>query len=161
MASLSKFLSKLSLWFSAAGLVGMTLIIGWQVFARYILDAAPAWTEQASLFLMLWFILFASAAGVRENFHIRISLVLDIASQAKRKVLSVIGNLVVLLFGIAMAYNGCILVLETWQHTIPTLGLPRGTAYFPVVVAGAFITFFAAEQILCEVNETEVEPLWN
>lgn len=161
MASFSKFLSRLSLWFSALGLVGMTAIIGWQVFARYALNASPAWTEQASLFLMLWFILFASAAGVRENFHIRISLALDLSTGTKHQVMAVLGNAVVVLFGLAMVYNGIILVTETWQHTIPTLGLPRGTAYFPVVLAGALIAFFALEQIAAEITKKEVEKLWN
>lgn len=161
MASFSKLLSRLSLWFSALGLVGMTFIIGWQVFARYALNASPAWTEQASLFLMLWFILFASAVGVRENFHIRISLALDLSTGTKLKVLTVVGNIIVAVFGIAMVYNGVILVSETWQHTIPTLGLPRGTAYFPVVLAGALIAFFALEQIAAELSDREVEKLWN
>lgn len=84
MRDLSRILSQISLWFSAAGLLGMTGIIGWQVFARYVLNAAPAWTEQAALFLMLWFILFAAAAGVREGFHIKISLLQDSLQGAQK-----------------------------------------------------------------------------
>ena len=57
ISTVSRFLSRAALYASALGLVGMTLIIGWQVFARYVLNAAPSWTEQASLLLMLWFIL--------------------------------------------------------------------------------------------------------
>jgi TRAP-type C4-dicarboxylate transport system permease small subunit len=56
----------------AAGLVLMTAIIGWQVFGRFVLGSSPAWAEQAALILMIWYVFFAAAAGVREGFHIRI-----------------------------------------------------------------------------------------
>ena len=161
MDALSRLLSRTALAFSAFGLVGMTLIIGWQVFARYVLDAAPAWTEQAALYLMLWFILFAAAAGVREGFHIRISVLQDVLGGRAKTALRVICNAIVLVFGAFMAWSGVELVTATWQHDIPTLGLPRGSAYLPIVGAGLLIVFFAFEQILAELRGAEVEPLWN
>lgn len=161
MAKLSRYLSRFALWLSAAGLVGMTLIIGWQVFARYVLSAAPSWTEQAALFLMLWFILFAAAAGVREGFHIRISLLQDTLDTRPAKVLSLLCHLIVLVFGGFMAVGGVQLVLATWHHVIPTLGLPRGSAYLPIVVAGILIAFFSLEHILTELRNQKVAPLWS
>ena len=50
---------------AAVGLVLMTLIIGWQVFGRYVLNSSPSWSEQASLALMIWYVSLAAAAGVR------------------------------------------------------------------------------------------------
>ena len=61
--------------FGALGLVVMTAIVGWQVFGRFVLDSSPSWTEQASLVLMIWYVMFAAAAGVYEGFHIRIALI--------------------------------------------------------------------------------------
>jgi TRAP-type C4-dicarboxylate transport system permease small subunit len=161
MGTLSRFLSRAALAFSAFGLVGMTLIIGWQVFARYVLGNAPAWTEQAALYLMLWFILFAAAAGVREGFHIRISILQESLKGGAKTWLKVACHLIVLVFGAFMAWSGAGLVTETWRHDIPTLSLPRGSAYIPIVVAGALIVFFALEQVLAEFRGGEVEPLWN
>ncbi len=161
MNKLSRALSRLALWLSAAGLIGMTLIIGWQVFSRYVLSAAPSWTEQAALFLMLWFILFAAAAGVREGFHIRISLMQDMLNESVAKRLSLICHVVVLVFGVFMAVGGFQLVLATWPHVIPTLGLPRGSAYLPIMVAGGLIAFFSFEHILTERKNEKIQPLWS
>lgn len=61
------------LWLSSAGLVIMTALLCWQVFARYVLDASPAWTEQAVLILMVWIVFLGSAQGIRDGFHIRIA----------------------------------------------------------------------------------------
>ena len=54
MDRISRWLSQGAMFLSAAGLVAMMLIICWQVFARYVLHAAPSWTEQSALYLMLW-----------------------------------------------------------------------------------------------------------
>lgn len=62
-------LSRLLIAFGAIGLLAMTAIIGWQVFGRFVLNSSPSWTEQASLILMIWYVMFAAAAGVYEGFH--------------------------------------------------------------------------------------------
>ena len=161
MRVLSRFLSHMALWLSALGIVTMTLIMVWQVIGRYVLDNAPAWTEQAALFLMLWFVQFAAAAGVREGFHIRIAL-FDHSLQGWRRLAnSVFCHLVVAGFGAAMVMGGAALIKATWSHDIPTLGLPRGLAYAPLAVSGALIVFFALEHIMAELRGERVEPLWN
>lgn len=161
MSALSRRLSRLALWFSAAGLVAMTGIIGWQVFARYLLGNSPAWAEQAALFLMLWFILFAAAAGVREGFHIRLSLLQDSIAPARRRRVALLCHAIVAAFGLAMAGGGALLVGETWQHVIPTLGLSRGLAYVPLAASGALIVFFALEHLVATWRGREVEPQWS
>lgn len=161
MSAVSRFLSQIALWFSALGLIGMTMIITWQVFARYVLNSAPSWTEQAALLLMLWFILFAAAAGIREGFHIRLSLLQDALPPRAASILGVLCHLVVLVFGACMTVGGAQLAVETWHHTIPTLGLPRGSAYLPLVGAGVLIVFFSTEHIISKFQGKEVTPLWS
>lgn len=161
MDRLSRLLSLSALYVSAAGLVAMTLIIGWQVFARYVLNAAPAWTEQAALLLMLYFILFAAAAGVREGFHIQLTLLQASLPERPRRALELACHAIVLLFGLAMAMGGVQLAAATWQHTIPALGLPRGVAYIPLAGAGALIALFSAEHIGARLRGRKVVPLWS
>ena len=67
--------SRMLIAFGSLGLLAMTAIISWQVFGRFVLNSSPSWTEQASLVLMIWYVMFAAAAGVHEGFHIRIGLI--------------------------------------------------------------------------------------
>lgn len=160
LSSVSRATSRAALYISFAGLVGMTAIIAWQVFARYVLNSAPSWTEQASLLLMLWFILFAAAAGVREGFHIRLTLFEESLSGGKRRALRLFCHAVVFFFGAAMALAGGSLVLETWSHVIPTLGVSRGLAYMPIAIAGALIALYASELAVLEFRGGEAERIW-
>lgn len=131
----------------AAGLVLMTAIIGWQVFGRYIMGSSPAWAEQAALILMIWYVFFAAAAGVREGFHIRILALQSAVPPRAARAMRLLAHLVVGACGIALAVWGTELVARTWTHVIPTLALSRGFAYLPLPLSGALIALFVAELI--------------
>jgi TRAP-type C4-dicarboxylate transport system permease small subunit len=159
--ALSRFLSRASLAFAGLGLVAMTAIIGWQVFARYVLNAAPAWSEQAALVLMVYFVLFAAAAGVREGFHIRLTMAVDAMPRWLAASLDVVAHIVVGAFGLALLIWGGELVRNTWTHVIPTLGLARGAGYLPLPIAGVLILFFSLEHVLATLRGRKVAPLWS
>lgn len=154
-------ISTFARWFAGAGLLLMTLIIAWQVFARYVLNASPAWAEQAALLLMIWYVMFAAAAGVREGFHIRISAVADAFPARIRTGIDVAAQSVVAIVGLAMVVWGAELTVATWPHVIPTLNLPRGVAYLPMPLCGLLITGFAIEGIVARLRGREVPKTWN
>ena len=133
---------------SAFGLVLMTAIVGWQVFGRYVLNSTPSWSEEAALTLMIWFVSLAAAAGVRQGFHIRIVAVEDAVPPAVRKAMQLASNLVVAACGLAMLVWGGELVVLTWDHVIPSLGISRGLAYLGLPISGALMALYAFERAL-------------
>lgn len=147
--------SSILLTVSAAGLLLMTLIVGWQVFGRFVLNSSPSWSEQSALTLMIWFVFLAGAAGVRDGFHIRIIAVESSLSKPRQKRLRVMSNAVVGLCGLAMLWWGGELVVRTWSHAIPSLGLPRGMAYLGIPIAGALIALFSIERIFDDPEDQD------
>ena len=133
---------------SAFGLVLMTAIVGWQVFGRYVLNSTPSWSEEAALTLMIWFVSLAAAAGVRQGFHIRIVAVEDAVPAGVRKAMQLASNLVVAACGLAMLVWGGELVVLTWDHVIPSLGISRGLAYLGLPISGALMALYAVERAL-------------
>ncbi len=120
LSTFNRIISRLCLWCSGFGLFLMTVIIGWQVFARYILNDTPHWSEKFCLLLMLYFILFAAAAGVREGTHIGLVFVKDSLPAMPRRVVVIVDHLIVAAFGLGMVWFGYDMVISTWTHTIPT-----------------------------------------
>lgn len=161
LSALSRWLSRVTLAFSAAGMIAMTAVISWQVFARYVLQNAPAWAEQSALVLMMWFVLLAAAVGVRERFHIAMTAATNAFPPGVAHASRYVALGVILIFGASMAYWGADLVMRTWSHQIPTLGIPRGFAYLPLPLSGALITLFALELLIADLTGREVEKLWN
>lgn len=140
-------LSRLLIAFGAIGLLAMTAIIGWQVFGRFVLNSSPSWTEQASLILMIWYVMFAAAAGVYEGFHIRIALLEEKLGPRARPLLRVTA-LVVAVIGLVLLIYGTQLCWAVRGNTVPSLGVSRAVAYVPLPVSGLLMALFALPQII-------------
>lgn len=165
LANLTEKSSKFLTLIAAIGLILMTLIVGWQVFGRYVLGQSPDWSEQASLALMIWYVCLAAAAGVHENFHIRIAALENKASQKYRRIMRILCHIIVMLCGLAMLVFGAQLVAETWSHTVPTLPISRGVVYLAVPISGALIALFSIEHLLntrsAVIKKSESLSQWN
>jgi len=131
--------------FGSAGLVAMVGIVGWQVFGRYVLDSSPSWTEQASLMLMIWYVMLASAAGVYEGFHIRIALLDEKLGERGRPLRRVVASIVFVL-GLVILVYGAQLCWLVRGNVVPSLGLSRSVSYFPLPVSGLLMALFALPQ---------------
>lgn len=144
---LSDLLAALALWASAIGLVLMTVCVAWQVFGRYVLNSTPTWTEALSIQLMGWFILLGAAVGVREGYHLGFDILRIALPGLPAKVMALVSHVVVLIFGVAMAWYGWDLVVGTWTATIPILGWPGGVDFMPLLGGGVLISFFTLEHL--------------
>lgn len=141
-------LATLSLWLAALGIVAMTVVVGWQVFARYVLNDTPSWAEPMTLQLMGWFIILGAAVGVREAFHLGLDIITYLVPAGVAKVMDGITYVLIALFGVAMSWYSAELAIGTWAATIPVLGIPGGWDFMPQVVGGVLLTLFAIERLL-------------
>ena len=150
-------LSMASLYVAGAFLVLMTLFVGWQVFTRYVLNWSNAWTEPAAIMLMSWFIFLGSAVGIRENYHLGFDVLLYLLPKGGKKYLRTISDLVVLAFAFGMVIYGMQLVLLSWAARMPTLGIPEGTKYLPLVAGGVLIVLFSLERIVLRWSGVDID----
>ena len=160
LARTSRLASLACLWAAGTGLCLITLLVLYQVLMRYAFQATPAWSEQAALYLLVWTVLIGAAAGVRERFHIRIEAGQDALPPKARRRAILSAHVVTGLIGVFLVVYGAQLVATLWPYAIPTLGLPRGSAFLPLPVAGLLIAAFSAEHVLALRRGEEVLPLW-
>src|SRR6218665_3607307 len=104
-------LNRASLYIAGIGMVVMTLIVGWQVFGRYVLNDSPSWSEPLSLHLMSWFIMLGAAVGVRESVHLGLDIVRYAMPPSIQKIMDLISLGLILIFGIGMAYYSTLLAI--------------------------------------------------
>ncbi|HEY8603829.1 TRAP transporter small permease [Tsuneonella suprasediminis] len=144
---MAAFVSRMLIAFGSIGLLAMTAIIGWQVFGRFVLNSSPSWTEQASLIMMVWYVMFASAAGVYEGFHIRIALLEEKFGKRARALLRFVA-IIIAVIGLVLLVYGTQLCWEVRSNAVPSLGISRAIAYIPLPVSGLLMALFALPQIL-------------
>lgn len=141
-------LSRLSLYIAGLGIIIMTIIVGWQVFGRYVLNDSPSWSEPLSLYLMLWFIMLGAAVGVRESVHLGLDIVRHVMPPAVKRAMDLLSLGLIVLFGIGMAYYASLLAAGTWTSTLPVLGWPGGVDFIPMIVGGVMIAIFGSERFV-------------
>lgn len=141
-------INRFALQISAIGLVLMTLFVGWQVFARKILNDTPSWTEPAALLLMSWFIVLGAAVGVREDGHLGFEIGLHYASRPLRLCMRALTHLLVLAFGLFMAVYGWQLSAANWNAKMAGIAIPQGMDYLPLVGGGVLIALFSLEKFV-------------
>ncbi|WP_377276776.1 TRAP transporter small permease [Rhizobium sp. R86522] len=142
------WLSRACLYLAGLGVVLMTIIIGWQVFGRYVLNDTPSWSEPLSLQLMSWFILLGAAVGVRESVHLGLDIVRHNMAPRVQRLMDLVSLGLICLFGGAMSYYGTQLAIGTWTARIPVLGWPGGIDFIPLIIGGAMISIFALERFI-------------
>lgn len=141
-------LSNMALALAGVALVGVAIVEGWQVFARYVLNDSPSWTEPVALLLMSTTMMCGAAVGVRSNKHFGFFVLSEVATPSIRRWLTIFAQTVIALVGVLFVVAGFRLVAESWDFPMAGAPLPQGTVYLPICVGGALIVIFSIERML-------------
>ena len=128
---------------AAATLVGLVVVQGWQVFARYVLNDSPGWTEPVTMVLLTAAMSFGAAAGVHTDRHFAFTLLVDAAPPALRRALFVGTKLVIALLGAVLAWWGAMLFFAGADVRSAGAPFPETLPYAPVALGGALMAVFA------------------
>ena len=126
----------------------MAAIQAWQVFARYVLNDSPSWTEPVALLCMSTTMMFGAAAGVYANRHFGFFIVVESAPPRARRILQLISLGIAAAIGVMLAIWGAQMAIEAWDYSIAGAPLPQGAVYLPLCGGGALIALFAVEQMV-------------
>lgn len=146
MPFLHKLLDTTSLWVgrivavvvcaTAVALVA-TLLIG--IFFRYVMQDSLPWPSEIGLLLFSWTVFLAASLGVREDFHVRVTLLRDLLPGTLSDILERLILLGVGMFAFAMLYYGWQFAEFTAGRTSAAINYPLWMRNASVPVAGAFM----------------------
>ena len=154
-------LARACMWLGIFGLVALIVAVTTQVVGRYVFNNTPTWAESLALLLVLYVTMFGTAVGVRDAGHIGLESFLVLAPDHLRLKMEYLIHALVLLFGLAMAYNCAFLAHSVWSYRLPTLWISEGWKYVPAAMAGVLIVLFSIEHIIALFQGQEVEPAWH
>ncbi len=143
--------------FTASLLLGVVLIIVWQVVARYIPGMRiPRWTEETSLILMVWLSMLGSGLAIRAGEHLSVDVVVRQFPRGVQKALTYAVWTLVVGFGVYLVWYGAELSSRTMSQTFSATKLPIGWMYLGIPFGGVLIAFYAlrnAFQVQDQVDE--------
>lgn len=141
-------LTAIVMGLAGAALVGMALVQFWQVFARYVLNDSPGWTEPVALLLMSVTVMGGASVAVRRETHFAFQTLAQALPGAMQVVLKTITRLIAVAAGAGLMWLGGTLMIDEWPVTMAGAPLPAGLKFAGLCFGGALILLFAIERLL-------------
>ncbi|MCV6824017.1 MULTISPECIES: TRAP transporter small permease [Halocynthiibacter] len=133
---------------TGVSIVVLTVIFGWLVFGRYVLNATPTWVEQAALLLVMVITFLGAAVGVHEHTHLSVAAFRTAAPRWLRMIFVVCSDIGMLVFGLLMLIYGAKLTAFKWGSMIPLIDLPEGLRSLPLTIGGGLIMLFSLAHLV-------------
>lgn len=104
-----RMLNRVEEGFIALVLVAMTLLVFIEVILRFGFDTGLQWSEELTLYLSAWMVLFGASYGVKVGSHIGVDAVVGLLPTKGRRVAGLIA--------VALCLIYCVLFLMgSWQY---------------------------------------------
>ncbi len=136
---------------SACALIfaAMVIIGTYQIVTRFIFKSPSTVSEELLTYSFTWMALLSSAYVFGKRDHMRMGFMADKAGPGGQKILSIIGELLVLLLASSvMVYGGVTITKLTMTQSTASLGIPMGVVYTIIPISGLLIVFYAVLNIV-------------
>lgn len=138
-----------SIWSAGVAILGMSLIIPWGVFTRYVLGTGSQWPEPIAILLMMVFTFVGAAAGYRAGAHIAVEMLTARLPAELQRALAFVVDLLMAAVCTFVVWYGTRLCIETWHQSIAELPwLPVGVTYAALPIGSAITLLFVVERML-------------
>jgi len=131
----------------------MTLIILWQIFARFrIIHIISPWTEEVAMILLVWFGLTGAAIGIRKHLHIGVEFVTTLFPESVQKIMMIFVDIVLACFSVFLLVKGAELAWALKDTDTPATVISRGLViYSAAPVAGFLMLIYSVELVIKQI----------
>ncbi len=125
----------------------LVLLAAVETAAWALFEVSWAETSEIAGVLLIWFGLLGAAYGIHARVHLGVEALTRRLPPRLESAFGRAAAVLVAAFGGLLAGYGARLT-NTVTNTLPATGLPASVQYFPAVVCGLLIAFFAAEEAI-------------
>jgi TRAP-type C4-dicarboxylate transport system permease small subunit len=134
--------------FTGIAIVVMTVIFGWLVFGRYVLNATPTWVEQVSLLLVVYIGFLGASVGVHRKTHLGVSVFREMSPKPVRRIFDFLSYSILTGFGVVMVVYGYKLTVFKWTTKIPLIHVTEGLRSLPIMLSGIFVFLYSIGHLI-------------
>lgn len=148
LETVSHLLAQLTRGLAVAMAAVMVVCLLLQIFFRYALSSPLTWTEELAVLMFAWIVMLMGSLGVREDFHVRLTLLLDRIPDSARVRVEQATLAAILAFGVLLAIAGYHYVEGTLGVVSAAIGFPIEALHLAAPVCGVLIVLHAAARLL-------------
>jgi tripartite ATP-independent transporter DctM subunit len=133
----------------AAGLlIGvLAALVSFQVFARYVLNDTPPWSEELCRYLFVWVSFLGACVALRRTSHLGVDSVVVRLPPGARELVRHAVTAVVAAFAAIMVWQGLELVPEMASQRSPSMGISLQYLFIVMPIAGAIMLFLQVREL--------------
>jgi TRAP-type C4-dicarboxylate transport system permease small subunit len=153
-------LSDLNAWDAIVFAVFWVLfaVVFLQLFARYVLNDSPGWTEEIARYLLIGVTFIGSVTAMRKGSHIAVEALFKYLTPSRRHQLLLAIDLIVALFCIFLAVTAAQLSLRTNQFMV-TINISKALVYWIVCASFVAMTFYAGLRFVRRWQRREADVI--
>jgi TRAP-type C4-dicarboxylate transport system permease small subunit len=126
-------------WFLILLCSVMFVVVGFNVFSRYVLNSSLGWADELARFVFIWVSFLGAVVAYQKNEHVGLDFFVNrIGSQKVRLLLRLIGEVLVLLVLGCLVYYGWIVAMSA-NNVSPALYIPMWIVYLVVPLTGSLM----------------------
>jgi len=127
---------------------GIACVMLAQVFFRYVLNDSLQWSEELSLYAMIWLVFLGSVTLVRGWGHIAITAFINLLPFRVRTWTFVLAKVLSLVFIVVLCYWGVQLVSLQVHAASPSMGFSTRWIKVSIAVGAALMALFIVSEVL-------------
>lgn len=134
-------------------LASMVVIIGLQVFFRYVLDSPLSWTEELARIFQVWltFLIIGQLQGAKE--HIVITYFVEHMPLRLSILLRAFNNFLILIFSVLLIRWGLQLAILQWPSGTTALNVPLSVFSLSFVVGSLFVIIHTVDLLIKDIRD--------
>lgn len=127
---------------------GMALLIGVQVFSRYVLNHSLFWSEEIGRICLVWITFLGGSAAYRRHAHLGIDFFVNRLPLRLRRASEALVLTASLIFFLVLVCYGSAFVWFVSAQKTAALGLPTAVPYLVIPVGGALFFLHGLRDIM-------------
>jgi C4-dicarboxylate transporter DctQ subunit len=127
------------------GLIGLAAVASafYGVIMRYVFHAAPYWTEEICIYMIIWAVFIAASTLAEERGHVAATLIVERFSMQVRRILAIFNGILTLGFCGIISWYGFLIVLQTYacgERSPTALRFPLWISYLSVATGCTLVS---------------------
>jgi C4-dicarboxylate transporter, DctM subunit len=125
---------SLEKWIAAALMVFALALSFYSVAARYVFHWSLDWSDEISVYAVIWAVFFGVSALIKVDGHVRVDIVIARFSEKRQNILHFYHTLLGLAFVVVMIWGGYLMVQKTYGLGITSESYLKFKMYLPYLV---------------------------
>lgn len=152
-----KIVDGLTLWAAVMGgflFVVITLIVFYEIVARYVFNSPTTWSIDVCIYLVMWATFLGAAYTLKQGGHIMVDVVVVKFSPRNVRLVRLATYTLVLTFCLVLLWRGTLACIDAVRYNEVTLSAHRFPLWLPMsaIPAGSFLLIL---QSICKLIDIQ------